>query len=741
MKKKSYEYSSIHLVGNNLKIYRIRRSGMVTALVPMLLGLPVWGFAQSTVGTFSSVVTIQGPVNQTATGSNVQQNLNVGSAEKSKTNSFSSVVTTGAITQTGQNGAQQFINVGGMNNSQANKFDANVTVGRIEQVGKSGERQELDIGSVTNSAVSGTATTRVEVTKGVKQTGNGEIVLGSVKNSNVGQFESNLSVRGKVDGNNIRMGSVVGGRQYNNTGDSSMEQLNPMSVVPAFMSFGQTDKSHESKKAGFHWGVFSEAVAAKTVAVSQAFLGATNPAEQLAFWSGAGGFLGGSLGYLASDQTEPFMWSELFDAGKSGYSEGENLAYVKKFQDNFERSILGSAYRRIDESQIFYDNYSDMRANCVLTSHLSGCDAAKQIEAAILMKDNNSQFNSDLISLPLSFATGGAVKNGSFGQIANLSRHGRKWFRSAEKIRQGTDDYLRSHDKVIKHAVSVSSTQYGGKITFDDIGITKVVGARLEKLAEIVIVKTIDSNTGKSVVSKLQPTFSVRIPKKGAIDLVLRDEALPKTGDILVKSGVDMDWYLMPDELRSKYLNQADFVRQHGDKFVPHFEPVSKSKLIERLASSGEGVSLDRKLEKPWGDLLAKRNEDFIEGNKLIKKFPDKYASKDGRIIDVASGKGFVPDIDGFHFSCQKVGGGICSESEFKAMTEHLLKVKLCHNCGSNMFQHPWETKIWEKIGYSAQKNASLRDAQVRKTLDDEADILEFSADGSKIVEYVLRMQ
>lgn len=217
MKKISNKYNTIRLAGNKVKSHGFLRTSVVSAFVPLLLGLPAWVHAESTVGTFSSVVTIQGPVNQTATGSNVQQNLNVGSAENSKANSFSSVVTTGAITQTGQNGAQQFINVGGMNNSKANKFDANVTVGRIEQVGNSGERQELDIGSVTNSTVSGTASTRVDVAKGVKQTGSGEIVLGAVKNSNVGQFESNLRVN-EVVGNNIRMGSVVSQERYANNG-------------------------------------------------------------------------------------------------------------------------------------------------------------------------------------------------------------------------------------------------------------------------------------------------------------------------------------------------------------------------------------------------------------------------------------------------------------------------------------------------------------------------------------------
>lgn len=174
--------------------------------------------SKSNIGSFSSTVNIKGAVTQTATGSNVKQDLNVGSAQKSQANSFNAVVTTGSITQTGKNGAQQFINVGGMNNSKVDRFDAQVTTGNIEQIANRGERQEMDIGSVTNSTVTGTATTRVS-TGAVKQTGDGEISLGAIKNSNVKQFNSNLNVKGKLEGNNIRMGSVIGQEKYDNDGN------------------------------------------------------------------------------------------------------------------------------------------------------------------------------------------------------------------------------------------------------------------------------------------------------------------------------------------------------------------------------------------------------------------------------------------------------------------------------------------------------------------------------------------
>jgi hypothetical protein len=163
----------------------------------------------SSAEDFTSAVKIQGAITQNASGNNVKQDLNVGSAQKSRATSFKADVTTGNITQTGKNGARQTINVGGMNNSKADRFDARVTTGNIEQVANRGERQELDIGSVSNSTVAGTARTRVSVGN-VKQTGEGDIALGALKNANVQQFQSNLSVKGKIEGNNIRMGSLIG---------------------------------------------------------------------------------------------------------------------------------------------------------------------------------------------------------------------------------------------------------------------------------------------------------------------------------------------------------------------------------------------------------------------------------------------------------------------------------------------------------------------------------------------------
>ena len=176
--------------------------------------------AESDVGAFQSTVTIQGNIGQSSSGTNNRQDLNVGSASNSRTRSFNANVSTGAIRQSAQgSGIQQRINVGSMQNSQASTFSATVQTRSIEQVAtKSGQRQELDIGSVTNSTINGAANTSVHVGQDIRQIGSGEIVLGSVKNSTIGNFNQNLTVQGKLIGNNIRMGSVIGQERYGNDG-------------------------------------------------------------------------------------------------------------------------------------------------------------------------------------------------------------------------------------------------------------------------------------------------------------------------------------------------------------------------------------------------------------------------------------------------------------------------------------------------------------------------------------------
>ena len=174
--------------------------------------------AQSTAGSFSSVVTIGGSVKQEANGNNNTQVINAGGMNASKTGSFNSTVSVGGITQTTTgSGGVQTLNAGSMSNSSAGSFTANVNAGKLEQTGKGGERQEMDIGSVTNSTVSGSVNTTVNVRQGVKQVGEGEIAIGAVKNSNIGSFNNSITVN-KVEGNNVRIGSVVGGGVYDNKG-------------------------------------------------------------------------------------------------------------------------------------------------------------------------------------------------------------------------------------------------------------------------------------------------------------------------------------------------------------------------------------------------------------------------------------------------------------------------------------------------------------------------------------------
>ena len=141
-----------------------------------------------------------------------------------------------------------------------------MNVGRIEQVGNSGERQSWTLVRSLTLLVRGTATTRVEVTN-VKQTGNGEIVLGSVKNSNVGQFESNLSVRGKIEGNNIRMGSVVSQERYDNKERYVGTEL-PVSNAPSSLTLNNFSSSNRKEQ---FTGTVSVPLPATNLPVVQSF--------------------------------------------------------------------------------------------------------------------------------------------------------------------------------------------------------------------------------------------------------------------------------------------------------------------------------------------------------------------------------------------------------------------------------------------------------------------------------------
>lgn len=210
--------------------------------------------AESDVDAFRSTVTIQGEIGQHSSGANNRQNVNVGSASHSRTRSFNANVSTGDIRQTAQgSGIQQRINAGSMQNSQASTFSANVHTRSIEQVAtQSGQRQEIDISSVTNSTVKGNASTSVTVGQGIKQVGSGEIVLGSVKNSTVGNFNQNLTIQGRLSGNNIRMGSVVGQQRYdmqgNHVGHENITEISEESMMPDFSQ--QKSLAGARKEAG-----------------------------------------------------------------------------------------------------------------------------------------------------------------------------------------------------------------------------------------------------------------------------------------------------------------------------------------------------------------------------------------------------------------------------------------------------------------------------------------------------------
>jgi len=202
-----------------------RSRDLVSVIAVVIVSLPAWVTAESSVESFTSKVN-SGTVKQTTTGSGNRQDLNVGSANSTKANSFNADVTTGKITQSsGGTGIVQSANIGSANNSKVGSFTSTVVVGNIEQVStRSGDRQELDIGSVNNSTVNGKFKVDVKVKDGVKQTGTGEIVLGSVKNSSIRNFSTNLEINGKVSGNNIRIGSIVGQERFDRQGNSAGDE-------------------------------------------------------------------------------------------------------------------------------------------------------------------------------------------------------------------------------------------------------------------------------------------------------------------------------------------------------------------------------------------------------------------------------------------------------------------------------------------------------------------------------------
>lgn len=229
------------------------------AIVFVLLALPAGVLADSSsVEDFTSIVNT-GAIKQTTSGSGNRQDLNVGSATSTKANSFNANVTTGSITQSSSGtGIVQSANIGSANNAKVDSFTATVNTGKIEQISnRSGDRQELDIGSVNNSTVNGAFKANVKVKEGVKQTGSGEVVLGSVKNSNVQDFSTTLEVKGKVTGNNIRIGSIVGGERFDNDGKSQGQEKrsdnnsNSSMNMPVFSSPNFKSESNQDNLTNF----------------------------------------------------------------------------------------------------------------------------------------------------------------------------------------------------------------------------------------------------------------------------------------------------------------------------------------------------------------------------------------------------------------------------------------------------------------------------------------------------------
>jgi hypothetical protein len=339
--------------------------------------------AQSVVGTFQSKVTTHGKVEQTTSGSGNKQDLNVGSAANSRTNSFNAVVTTGPIRQSAQGvGIQQSINVGSMKNSQANSFTANVHTKSIEQESsKSGARQEIDIGSVTNSTVSGAANVTVTVQEGIRQTGDGEIVLGAVKNSNVGSFQQNLHVKGKIVGNNVRMGSVVGQERYDRDGNYVGRESEPEGDgrkslgMPNLSSGAATNPSIDRSPSNKSYGL-DDRVAAYVVGnliIAESY--ATKATKSVFFeWPSMLDFASGVGGSLNQGVNKIFK-----DGNFSGFGEGWDYGnkiskeLVTDHWRNFQ--FVKNGISTLEEHALGYDNLAGaILSECVL-GEVNNCNS------------------------------------------------------------------------------------------------------------------------------------------------------------------------------------------------------------------------------------------------------------------------------------------------------------------------------------------------------------------------------
>lgn len=644
--------------------------------------LAVNAYAQSSVGTFNSTVTIQGPVNQTATGKNVKQDLNVGSAQKSQANTFSSVVTTGSITQTGNNGAQQFINVGGMNNSKANKFDAQVTTGNIEQVANRGERQELDIGSVTNSTVTGTATTRVSVGS-VKQTGEGEIALGAVKNSNVQQFQSNLSVKGKLEGNNIRMGSVVGQERYDNQGRyrgqvatgsvSSLPSVSQITLPGSNNTQASNPVSSSFDSAPVQYPMLDKINSKLQAANSYLFASIA---------------MGSALPTRTADGL--FSLPEVMRTGSMYLQFGLTNTIGRAFLNEDGRKKLNEKIR--ENADGFNDSIKDSWLN-------------------------SSAWMDDVISYQQKLSTAHAENAGKCFRSPENCKDGLFW--GAPKVK-GVDDSIVSKSldgiEIMQAVLNVPKLASDGLSALQKNIVKNKKGVKAE--TDLIIEKTSPKVLGSGSLSpqkigmdaewvdKLRDLSVNGVVLNGKLlkfEFVFRysNEAIGMVKDGLAvfkpmfiknKTGKKIDWLLMPDDVRDRYGSYDDFVRQGGDKVVSVYNPVSLDVLNSRLKATGDlPDDLRKTSQKDILSHLSTRSDEYSKLNyqDLIKNGYgiDEY----GRLVESSSGRFVVADFDAIQIIDSS--GGNFSRAEINSIIDYSKRTKLVGD--QTILQHNPSTNNW----------------------------------------------
>lgn len=179
-------------------------------------------------GKFFADVEVRGNIVQESMGggSNNKQNMAVGSVQDSEVQDFEAKrVITGNLTQSIKSGSnvEQDMAIGAVRQGSDidGKFTTDVSVRDVTQTATDAKSQKIEIGSASNTKVLGDFTSTVAVTGNISQTANGkgisqDLMLGSARNATLGTFKSDVTVNGGITQNasgsghtqNATLGSV-----------------------------------------------------------------------------------------------------------------------------------------------------------------------------------------------------------------------------------------------------------------------------------------------------------------------------------------------------------------------------------------------------------------------------------------------------------------------------------------------------------------------------------------------------